>query len=149
MASSMILAGLGMAAVGFGGRYIARTMPQMAQKMEVHLERKTIWFCVLQSRCFQAATKDFKMPKLDAAAWENSKYHKGGFDPKMTKREAALILGVSPNANVKKVNKDLRLQTSRRSKVFYSDPRRPQESDDPQPSGSRGQPLPCGQDQRG
>ena len=43
------------------------------------------------------------MPKLDAAAWENSKYHKGGFDPKMTKREAALILGVSPNANVKKV----------------------------------------------
>ena len=58
------------------------------------------------------------MPKLDAAAWENSKYHKGGFDPKMTKREAALILGVSPNANVKKVNKDLRLQTSLRSKVF-------------------------------
>ena len=43
------------------------------------------------------------MPKLDAAAWENSKYHKGGFEPKMTKREAALILGVSPNANVKKV----------------------------------------------
>ena len=59
------------------------------------------------------------MPKLDAAAWENSKYHKGGFDPKMTKREAALILGVSPNANVKKVNKDLRLQTSQRSKVFF------------------------------
>ena len=43
------------------------------------------------------------MPKLDAAAWENSKYHKGGFEPKMTKREAALILGVSPNANVKRV----------------------------------------------
>ena len=149
MSSGVILAGLGLAAVGFGGRYIARTMPQMAQKMEVHLERKTICFCVLQSRCFQAATKDFKMPKLDAAAWENSKYHKGGFDPKMTKREAALILGVSPNANVKKVNKDLRPQTSRGSKVFYSDPRRPQESDDPKPSGPRGQPLPCGQNQRG
>ena len=44
------------------------------------------------------------MPKLDAAAWENSKYHKGGFEPKMTKREAALILGVSPNANVKRVS---------------------------------------------
>ena len=53
----------------------------------------------------QAATKNvnFEMPKLDAAAWENSKYHKGGFEPKMTKREAALILGVSPNANVKRV----------------------------------------------
>ena len=43
------------------------------------------------------------MPKFDPAAWENSKYHKGGFDPKMTKREAALILGVSPVANPKKV----------------------------------------------
>ena len=85
------------------------------------------------------------MPKLDAAAWENSKYHKGGFDPKMTKREAALILGVSPNANVKKV----RFETSNFAEVksFYSDPRRPQESDDPKPSGPRGQPLPCCQDQ--
>ena len=44
------------------------------------------------------------MPKLDAAAWENSKYHKGGFDAKMTKREAALILGVSPNAPLKRVS---------------------------------------------
>ena len=35
MSSGVILAGLGMAAVGFGGRYIARTMPQLAQKMEV------------------------------------------------------------------------------------------------------------------
>ena len=43
------------------------------------------------------------MPKLDAAAWENSKYHKGGFEPKMTKREAALILGVSPNAPLKRI----------------------------------------------
>ena len=35
MSSSLILAGLGMAAVGYGGRYIARTMPHLAQKMEV------------------------------------------------------------------------------------------------------------------
>lgn len=28
-----------------------------------------------------------------------SKYYKGGFDVKMSKREAALILGVSPTAN--------------------------------------------------
>ena len=46
---------------------------------------------------------DFQLPKFDMKAWENSKYHKGGFEPKMTKREAALILGVSPNANVKRV----------------------------------------------
>ena len=34
MSSSIILAGLGMAAVGFGGRYIARTMPHLAKKAE-------------------------------------------------------------------------------------------------------------------
>ena len=34
------------------------------------------------------------MPKLDSESWANSKYYKGGFDPKMNKREAALILGI-------------------------------------------------------
>ena len=43
-------------------------------------------------------------PKLaDSATWANSKYYKGGFEGKMTKREAALILGVSPNAPSKKI----------------------------------------------
>ena len=40
---------------------------------------------------------------MNSESWANSKYHKGGFDGKMGKREAALILGVSPTANVKKV----------------------------------------------
>lgn len=39
------------------------------------------------------------LPKFDA----NSKYYRGGFDPKMNKREAALILGVSPTATKLKV----------------------------------------------
>uniref|UniRef100_A0A8C9DL18 Mitochondrial import inner membrane translocase subunit TIM14 n=1 Tax=Prolemur simus TaxID=1328070 RepID=A0A8C9DL18_PROSS len=30
-------------------------------------------------------------------------YYRGGFEPKMTKREAALILGVSPTANKGKI----------------------------------------------
>ncbi|XP_069503800.1 mitochondrial import inner membrane translocase subunit TIM14 isoform X1 [Ambystoma mexicanum] len=32
-----------------------------------------------------------------------SSYYKGGFEPKMTKREAALVLGVSPTANKVKI----------------------------------------------
>jgi len=78
------MAGLGMAAVGFAGRYAARTMPQFAQKMESNI-------------------KNMQMPTLDSESWANSKYYKGGFDPKMNKREAALILGVSPTAQVKKI----------------------------------------------
>ena len=41
------------------------------------------------------------LPKFEFDA--KSKYYKDGFDPKMIKREAALILGCSPTANVKKV----------------------------------------------
>ncbi|EEB10879.1 mitochondrial import inner membrane translocase subunit TIM14, putative [Pediculus humanus corporis] len=33
----------------------------------------------------------------------NNKYYKGGFEPQMTKREACLILGISPSANKLKI----------------------------------------------
>lgn len=38
-----------------------------------------------------------------AESLATSKYYRGGFDPNMTKREAALILGVSPTAPRNKV----------------------------------------------
>lgn len=43
------------------------------------------------------------LPKLDAESLANSKYYRGGFEPKMSKREAALILGVSPTASKIKI----------------------------------------------
>ncbi|XP_053601192.1 mitochondrial import inner membrane translocase subunit TIM14 [Plodia interpunctella] len=82
MASSVILAGLGMAAVGFAGRYILRQVPNASVK-------------------FAEAIKN--LPKFDSESLANSKYYKGGFEPKMTKREAALILGVSPTASKTKI----------------------------------------------
>lgn len=79
----MIMAGLGLAAVGFAGRYAARAMPHAAKKMEETMKA---------------------VPTLDASkAWANSKYYRGGFEAKMTKREAALVLGVSPAAPPKKI----------------------------------------------
>lgn len=48
------------------------------------------------------AMKNF--PKnFDSESLASSKYYRGGFDPKMSKREAALILGVSPSASKIKV----------------------------------------------
>ena len=82
MSSGLIVAGLGLAAIGFAGRYAARAAPQMAKKMEEAVKT---------------------MPKLDAQTWANSKYYKGGFEAKMTKREAALVLGIAPNAQAKKI----------------------------------------------
>ena len=83
MASQAILAGLALAGIGFAGRFIARRSPQLMHNVEETLKAA---------------------PKLaDSATWANSKYYKGGFEGKMTKREAALILGVSPNAPSKKI----------------------------------------------
>ncbi|XP_032575479.1 mitochondrial import inner membrane translocase subunit TIM14 isoform X2 [Drosophila sechellia] len=82
MASSVILAGLGVAAVGFAGKHLMRRMPQMTTK-------------------FNEALKN--LPKFDAESMAACKYYKGGFDPKMNKREASLILGVSPSASKIKI----------------------------------------------
>lgn len=70
--NGVILAGLGIAAAAFTGKYILRQMPNAA-------------------KTFNEAMKN--LPNLEA----NSKYYKGGFDPKMNRREAALILGIYYN----------------------------------------------------
>ncbi|CAL4169919.1 unnamed protein product, partial [Meganyctiphanes norvegica] len=93
MSSSIILAGLGLATVGFGARFMLRTIPNLSQKLA-------------------EATTGMSMPKMDSKTLAASKYYKGGFDPKMSKREAALILGISPNAppiKVKQMYKKLML----------------------------------------
>ncbi|XP_053984708.1 mitochondrial import inner membrane translocase subunit TIM14 [Hylaeus anthracinus] len=82
MASTLVAAGIGLAAVGFTGRYILRRMPTISQKM---------------SEAFK------NMPKLDSQTLANNKYYKGGFEAKMSRREASLILGVSPTASKAKV----------------------------------------------
>lgn len=79
-ASTAILAGLGLAAVGFAGRYILKAAP-------------------VASAAFNEARK--ALPKAESFA--SSKYYKGGFEPKMNKREASLILGVSQSASRGKV----------------------------------------------
>lgn len=76
----MVLAGVGLAAVGFAGRYLMRRAPNMTTQ-------------------FAEAMK--AMPTAESFA--TSKYYRGGFDAKMTKREASLILGVSPIAQKGKV----------------------------------------------
>ncbi|XP_011140240.1 mitochondrial import inner membrane translocase subunit TIM14 [Harpegnathos saltator] len=79
MATTAVAAGIGLAVVGFAGRYLLRRMPNLSQKM--------------------AET----MKKLDSQSLANSRYYKGGFEPKMTRWEASLILGVSPTASKAKV----------------------------------------------
>ncbi|KAG7202568.1 hypothetical protein KM043_009764 [Ampulex compressa] len=82
MTSLLVITGIGLAAVGFTGRYVMRRLPGLSQKLNEAMK---------------------SMPKLDAQTLANSKYYKGGFEARMTRREASLILGVSPTANKSKV----------------------------------------------
>lgn len=49
----------------------------------------------------QEAVKN--LPKFDAESMANAKYYKGGFDPKMNRREASLILGEKYTNNTLRV----------------------------------------------
>ncbi|KAJ3633895.1 hypothetical protein MTP99_010813 [Tenebrio molitor] len=82
MTAGIILAGLGLAAVGFAGRYAVRQLPNVTKTVNEAMKN---------------------LPKFDAETMANSKYYKGGFDQKMNRREAALILGISPTASKVKV----------------------------------------------
>ncbi|XP_012278993.1 mitochondrial import inner membrane translocase subunit TIM14 [Orussus abietinus] len=78
MSSTVIVAGIGLAAIGFAGRYVAKKLPSLMKNMP------------------------------NAQTLANTKYYKGGFESKMTKREASLILGVSPVANKAKVKEQFK-----------------------------------------
>ncbi|XP_076324286.1 mitochondrial import inner membrane translocase subunit TIM14-like isoform X2 [Tachypleus tridentatus] len=80
MSSGVIIAGIALAALGFAGRYVSRASKGMSEKLQQHLK---------------------SLP--NAASFANSKYYKGGFEPKMSKREAGLVLGVSPSASQAKI----------------------------------------------
>ncbi|XP_029168245.1 mitochondrial import inner membrane translocase subunit TIM14 isoform X2 [Nylanderia fulva] len=84
MASTAVAAGIGLAAVGFAGRYLLKRMPNLSQRMAETVK------------------------KLDSQSLANSKYYKGGFEQKMTRREASLILGVSPAASKGKVKEQFK-----------------------------------------
>ncbi|XP_043846912.1 mitochondrial import inner membrane translocase subunit TIM14 isoform X1 [Dromiciops gliroides] len=78
MASTMVAVGLTIAAAGFAGRYVLQTMKHMEPQVKQAIR---------------------SLPKCAFSGG----YYRGGFEPKMTKREAALILGVSPTANKGKI----------------------------------------------
>ncbi|XP_014671811.1 PREDICTED: mitochondrial import inner membrane translocase subunit TIM14-like isoform X2 [Priapulus caudatus] len=80
MSASLIAAGLGLAVVGFAGRYALR-----------------------YGRVAQEVMRQQMAALPNSASFANSKYYKGGFDMKMSRREAGLILGVSPSCSKAKL----------------------------------------------
>ena len=77
----MIAAGLGLAAVGFGGRFLLRHWGVINKAVNQTVEAlpggTVRVLSTVRSMCLQF-----------------SKYYTGGFEKEMSKREASLILGV-------------------------------------------------------
>ncbi|KAJ8013015.1 hypothetical protein DPEC_G00048910 [Dallia pectoralis] len=78
LGGALIAVGLGVAAAGFAGRYAFQLWKPLGQVLSQTVK---------------------KMP----ISTFSSHYYKGGFEQKMTKREASLILGVSPTSTKSKV----------------------------------------------
>merc|ERR1719391_1057376 len=78
LGGTLIAVGLGAAAAGFAGRYAFQLWKPLGQ-------------------VFSETVK-----KMSTSAFSSS-YYKGGFEQKMTKREASLVLGVSPVSTKAKV----------------------------------------------
>eukprot|EP00794_Sanderia_malayensis_P015653 gene15653-17231_t len=76
--TSLIIAGLGVAGAAYGARLLMHAF-------------KRVDFNAIQKQ----------MPKISSSAL--SGYYRGGFEQKMTKREAALILGVSGSAQRQRI----------------------------------------------
>uniref|UniRef100_A0A8C2NWF2 J domain-containing protein n=1 Tax=Capra hircus TaxID=9925 RepID=A0A8C2NWF2_CAPHI len=77
LARSLIAVGLGIAALGFAGRYAFQIWKPLGQ--------------VITETAKKISTPSF------------SSYYKGGFEQKMSRREASLILGISPSASKAKI----------------------------------------------
>ncbi|XP_019380961.1 PREDICTED: dnaJ homolog subfamily C member 15 [Gavialis gangeticus] len=77
LAGTMIAVGLGVAAVAFAGRYAFQLWKPLEQVIS-----KTV-------------------KKISTSSL--SSYYKGGFEQKMSRREASLILGISPSASKAKI----------------------------------------------
>ena len=76
--TTLIIAGLGIAGAAYASRYAMIAF------------RRVNWTEVQKA-----------MPKIPEVSL--NAYYRGGFEPKMTKREAGLVLGVSGNANLQRV----------------------------------------------
>uniref|UniRef100_A0A0N4ZUW9 DnaJ homolog subfamily C member 21 n=1 Tax=Parastrongyloides trichosuri TaxID=131310 RepID=A0A0N4ZUW9_PARTI len=75
ISNGFVLGALALAAIGYGSKFILRNQRAIKKAAE----------------------------QLPGASDAFSKYYKGGFDPKMSRREAALILGVPPSAKSNKI----------------------------------------------
>ena len=75
--TSLMLVGAGIAIAAFGSRALIRSFRSIQKQANV----------ISKSPMFSSTY-----------------YYKGGFDPKMTRREAALILGVSPSSSKERVH---------------------------------------------
>ncbi|KAG1945384.1 dnaJ homolog subfamily C member 15 [Pimephales promelas] len=82
LASTLMAVGLGVAAAGFAGRYAFHLWKPLGQ--------------VITEAAKKVPTTSF------------SAYYKGGFEQKMTRREASLVLGISPTSTKAKIRESHR-----------------------------------------
>ena len=89
-----VIVGLGLAAVGIIGKQnLLRKNIHSLKKLSLLFEGRSI-IKHAPTITKNVEQKIASMPKPDFSTFTDTKHYKGGFEKKMTRREAALILGV-------------------------------------------------------
>jgi hypothetical protein len=98
MATNVVVAGLAMAAIGFSGKHLADFFSLSDSEEN---RRKYRHKCIIFTFSGRALARygnpllqKLRLTLPSVSAVSNSRYYKGGFEVKMDKREASMILGV-------------------------------------------------------
>ena len=106
MSTTVVIAGLGLAVIGYAGEFICSFIVELRLKDDLNNSEGRIIVKHAPKVAENLEKKLSTLPKITPPTFSSltdAKYYKGGFESKMSKREAALILGVSPTANKLKI----------------------------------------------
>lgn len=94
-----------MAAVGVVGKFLLNYFTNINKNYKINLNkgRAVLKYAPQAAQNLEKTLSSLPKTNISFSSLTDVKYYNGGFESKMTKREAALILGISPNANKIKI----------------------------------------------
>jgi hypothetical protein len=106
--SALIVGGIGVLAAAVGGQYVVTAYNQYAEKKAAAALKGGDAPDNGEAKTAPDGSKEESTSSSFSSTWFAKNFYDGGFDEKMTKREAALILGIRESASVDRIKEAYR-----------------------------------------
>jgi DnaJ family protein C protein 19 len=106
--SALIVGGIGVLAAAVGGQYVMTAYNQYAEKKAATILKGGDAAENGEAKTASDGSKEESTASTFSSTWFAKNFYDGGFDEKMTKREAALILGIRESASVDRIKEAYR-----------------------------------------